>query len=111
MLDGDLVNDSPAVFTAAVLVGEALGLGVGVEDFGPRPAAVSVEVRDVKFLNGVVFHESSLQPGSDNSWKQPRVLWIGGAGGGWGRRTRSQTDALVAGSAHYGTVRARPAPE
>ena len=73
-LYGDGVDDSPAVLTVAVPVGEPLRLCHSVENFSPGPAAVGIEVRDVKFLNGVVFHKSSLQPGSDNSRNQPRVL-------------------------------------
>lgn len=57
-----------------VPAGEAFCFHQGVEDLGPGTAAVGVEVRDVKFLNQLVFHESSLQPGSDISWNHASVL-------------------------------------
>jgi hypothetical protein len=74
LLNGHCVNDGPAVLLAAVPAGEAFRLDQGVKDLGPGTAAVGVEVRDVKFLYQLVFHESSLQPGSDIFRNQPRVL-------------------------------------
>lgn len=87
VLDCHCVNDGPAVLFAAVPAGETFRLGQGVKNLCPGTAAVGVEVRDVKFLYQLVFHESSLQPGSDILWNQPRVLPS--------RRTRSCASIAV----------------
>ena len=76
VLHGDGVHHGPAVLAMAVAAGEALGFFQRVKDLGPCPAAVGVEVGNVKFLYCLVFHESSLQPGSDILWNRLRVLLL-----------------------------------
>ena len=68
------VHHGPVVFAVAVPAGEALSLFKRFEDLGPGTATVGIEVRYVKFLYSVVFHESSLQLGSDILRNRPRVL-------------------------------------
>jgi len=76
VLHGDGVHHGPAVLAMAVAAGEALGFFERVKDLGPCPATVGVEVGNVKFLYCLVFHGSSLQPGSDILWNRLRVLLL-----------------------------------
>jgi hypothetical protein len=87
LLDRDSVHNRPPVLAVAVPAGEAFCLCQCVKDFHPGTAAVGVEVGDVKFLYGLVFHKSSVQPGSDILWNQLRVLP--------NRRTRSCASMAV----------------